>query len=272
LSNTGEFQVAHFPSGAAESRPAVYTAAGEEPFTLRLAGHDEYVMMRTPGHDRELAVGFLFTEGVIDSVADIHLLGECAENPDVMDVRVAPKASPPARRNLILSSACGLCGRADVRQLIAAMPAINRDVRLARAALARVAAGLRAEQPLFQLTGATHAAALFRADGSLLVVREDVGRHHAVDKAIGWAFLRNSLGLACGLFVSGRASLELVLKCARAGVPVLASVSAPTATAIEASRAIGLTLCGFVRGDELTVYSAPGRIGSGDLTCTAAAT
>lgn len=260
MNSTAEFAVLRRgkdPSGPVDGS---YAAVCEEPFTVRLAGHDNVTMMRTPGHDRELAVGFLFTEGLIDSVTDIHLLCECAENPDVMDVRVAERQTPRVRRNLIVSSSCGLCGRPDIREMIAAMPRIDRDARIAPAILEQVAAKLRDEQPLFRATGATHAAALFAEDGGLLAVREDVGRHNAVDKVLGWALMRNALPRACGLFLSGRTSLELVLKAARAGLPVLASVSAPTATAIEAARAIGLTLCGFVRGAEMTVFAQPDRI------------
>lgn len=259
MSSTAEFDVWRHGKSSAGPAKGSYAAVCEEPFTVRLAGHDNFTMMRTPGHDRELAVGFLFTEGLIDGVPDIHLLCECADNADVMDVRIAEKKAAAVRRNLIVSSSCGLCGRPDIRQMIAAMPRIARDVRLAPAVLEQVAANLRDEQPVFRATGAAHAAALFDAAGSLLAVREDVGRHNAVDKVIGWGLMRNALERACGLFVSGRTSLELVLKCARAGLPVLASVSAPTATAIEASRTIGLTLCGFVRGSEMTVYAHADR-------------
>ncbi|MFY9807922.1 MAG: formate dehydrogenase accessory sulfurtransferase FdhD [Pseudonocardiaceae bacterium] len=253
--------------------------AGEEPLELRVGGRPLAVTMRTPGHDVELAHGFLLTEAVISSPLDVHTARFCGSSPsgssdtapdhepyNVLDVELAAGvAGPPAsvERNFYTTSSCGVCGKASldaVRLRTRFSPAAD-PVTVTPATLATLPAALRAAQRVFQLTGGLHAAGLFTADGELLVVREDVGRHNAVDKVLGWALLARRIPAGgCILMVSGRASFELVQKAVMAGVPMLAAVSAPSSLAVDLALEAGLTLIGFLRGDTMNIYAGQHRI------------
>jgi FdhD protein len=238
---------------AGDSRRRVQdTLAAEEPLELRVDGRALSVTMRTPGHDVELAHGFLLTEGVVGEVADVATARYCDSVDDtgrntynVLDVTLAPGVAPPdvgVQRNFYTTSSCGVCGKA-------ALDAVRLTTRW-----------LPADDPV---TGGLHAAGLFTADGELLVAREDVGRHNAVDKALGWALLEKRVPAAgTVLMVSGRASFELVQKAAMSGVPVLAAVSAPSSLAVELAAEMGMTLVGFLRGKSMNVYTGTHRIGS----------
>ncbi|CAM3640367.1 formate dehydrogenase accessory sulfurtransferase FdhD [Isoptericola cucumis] len=247
--------------------------AGEEPLEIRVGGRSYAVTMRTPGHDVELATGFLVSEGVVtagDQVAGARYCagdapGENAYN--VLDVGLAPGVRPPdpaLAREFFTSSACGLCGKAsvDAVRTRSAFTVAHDPVRVDARLLAVLPGRLRAAQDVFARTGGLHAAGLFdAATGEPLVVREDVGRHNAVDKVVGWAAARGLLPLrGTVLVVSGRASFELTQKAVMAGVPVLAAVSAPSSLAVELADEAGLTLVGFVRDPSLVVYAGEQRV------------
>lgn len=249
------------------------TLAAEEPLELRLTGQPLTVTMRTPGHDIQLAHGFLLTEGVIDTVEDVAAARYCdSPGPDgrntynVLDIHLAPGVAPPdnsVQRNFYTTSSCGVCGKAAldaVRLRTHHSPAAD-PVVVDAAALATFGDKLRAAQRVFDSTGGLHAAGLFTPDGTVLAVREDVGRHNAVDKVLGWALLQDHIPLrGTVLMVSGRASFELVQKAAMAGVPMLAAVSAPSSLAVELAEEQGMTLVGFLRGESMNVYTGEPRI------------
>ncbi|GAA2034800.1 formate dehydrogenase accessory sulfurtransferase FdhD [Agromyces tropicus] len=256
--------------GAAASRREDHLAV-EEPLELRVGGERLAVTMRTPGHDVELATGFLVSEGVVsrgDQVAAAIHCGTPGENTyNVLDVALAPGVPGPdaaLRRSLTVTSSCGVCGKAsiDAVRTRSSYEVADDDLRLEPDLLAALPDRLREGQAIFDRTGGLHAAGLFDArTGDLLVLREDVGRHNAVDKVIGWAAQQGRLPLrATILQVSGRASFELAQKATMAGIPVLAAVSAPSSLAVEHAAASGLTLIGFSRGTSLVVYAGMDRI------------
>lgn len=249
------------------------TLAAEEPLEIRVNSQALTVTMRTPGHDVELTHGFLLTEGVITGRDQVATARYCdSPGPDgrntynVLDVRLASGVAPPdtsVERNFYTTSSCGVCGKAalDAVRLSTHYPPAADTVRMTPETLSELPDRLRAAQRVFASTGGLHAASLFDAAGELLVVREDVGRHNAVDKVLGWALLDGRLPLrGCGLLVSGRASFELVQKAAMAGIPVLAAVSAPSSLAVELAAEQGITLVGFLRGRSMNVYTGAERI------------
>ncbi|RRO19354.1 formate dehydrogenase accessory sulfurtransferase FdhD [Saccharopolyspora rhizosphaerae] len=247
--------------------------AAEEPLEVRVNGKPLSVTMRTPGHDVELAHGFLLTEGVIGEPDELATARYCdSPGPDgrntynVLDVALAPGVPMPdasVERNFYTTSSCGVCGKAaldSVKLRTHHSPATD-PVSVGSTTLIGLPDALRAAQRVFDSTGGLHAAGLFDSDGELLVVREDVGRHNAVDKALGWALMQRRVPLAgCVLMVSGRASFELVQKAAMAGVPVLAAVSAPSSLAVDLAEEQGMTLVGFLRGSSMNVYTGAERI------------
>ncbi|TCO16575.1 FdhD protein [Kribbella steppae] len=247
--------------------------AVEEPLELRVDGKPLAVTMRTPGHDVELAHGFLHTEGVIGSVDDIRDARYCDSRDDegrntynVLDVGLSPGVPPPVtgvERNFYTTSSCGVCGKAslDAVRLKTRYSPADDQVRIPYDVLVGLPDALRARQQVFDRTGGLHAAGLFTATGELLVVREDVGRHNAVDKVIGWAVLNNQIPARSRiLIVSGRTSFELAQKAVMAGIPVLGAVSAPSSLAVDLADESGLTLAGFIRNGSMNVYAHPDRI------------
>jgi FdhD protein len=250
--------------------------AVEEPLEIRVGGNALAITMRTPGHDFDLAAGFLVSEGVIFLGEHFGAARYCAgatvdgENTyNVLDVTLAagvPAPDPSLERNFYTTSSCGLCGKAsiDAVRTRSAYAVATDPIRLDAALLATFPDLLRARQDVFEKTGGLHAAALFDgATGEMLVLREDVGRHNAVDKVVGWATTQNLLPLrGTVLMVSGRASFELVQKASMAGIPILAAVSAPSSLAIELAAEIGLTVVGFLRGPSMVVYTGAERIRS----------
>ena len=255
------------PSGGGDEPAAEARAdllAVEEPLEIRVGGQPLAVTMRTPGHDIDLAAGFLATEGVIGSAAGLSQIKMCDAN--VADVTLAPGTPLPAerlRRNFITTSACGVCGKESIDAIrVRARYDVSADqVRVSPAVLAGLPDRLRAAQRVFSSTGGLHAAGIFTAGGSLLALREDVGRHNAVDKVVGWALREGRLPLAgCVLLVSGRASFELTQKALMAGMPVLAAVSAPSSLAAELAEESGMTLVGFLRGTSMNVYTGAQRL------------
>lgn len=247
----------------------VDAVAVEEPLEIRVGGRSVAVVMRTPGHDRELAAGFLVTEGMLRNRVEVLDMIYCGEiesegattgpRENVLDVILAPGVTVDwARltRNVFTSSSCGICSKATIAAVRAQFPAITASAPVRREVVAALPERLRAAQAGFAASGGSHASALFDAEGRLAVVREDVGRHNALDKVIGHAFFAETLPLAGSvLLVSGRVSFELMQKALAAGIPCVAAISAPTSAAVEFARASGQTLVGFVRGERMNVYA-----------------
>jgi FdhD protein len=246
--------------------------AAEEPLEIRIGDEPLSVTMRTPGHDLELAAGFLFTEGLIQNREQIVAIASLAPVTDegvkrgnVIQAELLEEATPDfakMRRHFFASSSCGICGKASIEAVRSRLlTAPNPEFRVEAELLTSLPDVLRSSQDVFQRTGGLHAAALFDSSGGLLVVREDIGRHNAVDKVVGWALLdhRVPLGNAV-LLVSGRGGFEIVQKALVAGIPVLASVSAPSSLAVQLARELRLTLVGFLRGRRFVIYSGEERI------------
>ena len=259
------------------------TLAAEEPLEIRVAGRPLTVTMRTPGHDFDLAAGFLVSEGVVrrsDEVAGIRYCAGAGDDGgntyNVVDVVLSPGVpapDPSLERNFYTTSSCGLCGKASLEAVrtTAAWSVRDDPVLVNPAIVAELPDRLRAAQHVFARTGGLHAAGLFATDGRLLCLREDVGRHNAVDKVLGWALRAERLPLRGALLlVSGRASFELVQKAVMAGIPVLAAVSAPSSLAADLAADAGLTLIGFLRGSSMNVYSAAHRLGIVDAALVSA--
>ena len=247
--------------------------AVEEPLEIRLGGINLSVTMRTPGEDEELVAGFLFSEGVITGADDLDVIARYRgpdEDPDdgnVMnvllkgDVRVAKDR---LRRNFVASSSCGLCGKATIEAIRTTLPPIRSDFVISVDRLNRLAAAMHDAQPTFEKTGGLHAAGLFDADGRLIVLREDIGRHNAVDKVIGHMVLARSMPLDRHvLMVSGRVSFEIMQKALTARIPVIAAVSAPSSMAVQMALAADMTLIGFVRNGGFNLYAGAHRVTPG---------
>jgi FdhD protein len=238
-------------AGAFEDEVAV-----EEPLEIRVDGRPLAVTMRTPGHDEELALGFLFGEVLIDRARDAGPPADLAGN--VVEVP-GPLLRDPAPRSFYTSSSCGVCGKGALEEVAVACPVAAPGPVLPRARLAALPDALR--QPTFARTGGLHATGLFAPDGGLVCTREDVGRHNAMDKVVGWALRQGLVPLwPHVLCVSGRLSFELVQKAAVAGAPVLVGVGAPTSLAVRLAFDRGLTLCGFARGGRVNVYTGAERV------------
>jgi FdhD protein len=274
---TARRRVTRINVAAGETTERADLLAAEEPLGIRIDGQAVSLTMRTPGDDIDLTAGFLVSEGIIASAADIFSIRICDgqqcghdhsdddEVGNIADVALRPGLTvlPGLRRSFLTSSACGVCGKASIEDLhVPGRFDLFQDrVQVTAAVLAGLPDALREAQRVFDRTGGLHAAGLFTAAGKLLTVREDVGRHNAVDKVVGWALQAGRLPLAgCVLLVSGRASFELVQKAVLAGIPVLAAVSAPSSLAAELAADAGLTLVGFLRGQSMNVYSGAERV------------
>jgi FdhD protein len=269
-----------FRSAAVDTWKTQYCSVIEEAaLTLDIVDIGTYTLMWTPtdhcpgplGYTTEdgilaeqpfpaclsLATGFLLTEGIVDDLDDIRSMAMCEDNPDIVRIQLHhARQARVHRRNVVMTSSCGLCGGRDsVDAVLATLPCSNSTLRLNSEMLSGLMRDLRARQRLFDHTGGAHAAAIFDATGNLLAVAEDLGRHNALDKVIGECLLRGLPMNGCGLLLSSRISLEMVAKAACAGLEVIAAVSAPTSLAVETAEQCGITLCAFVRGDRLTVFS-----------------
>ncbi len=250
--------------------------ATEEPLEIRVLTGDHRqtvaVTMRTPGNDFELAVGFLHGEGVVHDPAQIAGLSYCVDPAidavqqyNIVNVTLRRSALPdlaPLERHFSITSACGVCGKATLDALELRGPSLEgTELSVPVDVIYRLPDTLRAQQGIFQQTGGLHAAALFTTDGTMLALREDVGRHNALDKLIGWALLEGRLPLhECILLVSGRTSYEILQKSLAAGIPVVCAISAPSSLAVDVARRFGITLVGFLRGERCNVYTAPHRV------------
>ncbi len=249
--------------------------ATEEPMEIRAEGPGQKpvtiaVTMRTPGNDFELAAGFLYTEGLIRSRDDVASVVYCDLPPgeqqfNVVTVRLNHAFDPESvKRNFYTTSSCGVCGKASLDQVRSSCGPVTPGPAVPASVIAGLPGALRETQRIFEQTGGLHASGLFDANGELLSVREDVGRHNAVDKLVGQALLGGDLPLAERvLMVSGRVSFEIVQKAAMAGVPMICAVSAPSSLAVESAREVGMTLVGFVRGSSFNVYTGPERVQMG---------
>ncbi len=266
-------RVLHVDSGATRRREDVLVA--EEPLEIRVAGRPMSVTMRTPGHDMELTLGFLLTEGILAAPHDVARIRYCAgadgedgNTYNVVDVELAAGVAAPdpgLARAFYTTSSCGICGKAslDAVRVRARWPVADDGLVLDPEVLSGMPDALTAAQQVFSRTGGLHAAGLFDVGGELVAVREDVGRHNAVDKLIGWAAAQGRLPLRGHvLLVSGRASFELTQKALMAGLPVLAAVSAPSSLAVDLAAEAGMTLVGFLRGRTCNVYAGAHRLRS----------
>ena len=270
---------AAFVAQGQETRWAEDLVAAEEPLEVRLVHVEQgrsvstpvSITMRTPGHDFDLAAGFLFTEGIIHGPETVARIGYCSDGPadeenNVVDVYLRPGAAFDAAlvsRNFYVTSSCGVCGKAslDTLRFQGCRPVAPGAPIVDAATLCGLFDELRRPQAVFEATGGLHAAALFDATGILLALREDVGRHNALDKVIGDKLLAGELPLSDGvLLVSGRTSFEIMQKAAMAGIPLVAAVGAPSSLAVETAREFGMTLVGFLRSDRFNVYTGPERI------------
>ena len=243
--------------------------AVEEPLEIRLRNEAISVTMRTPGDDFELAAGFLFTEGILRTSQEIGSMRHCDESEDrnVVDVHPAEGVTidtTKLQRNFYATSSCGICGKAAIDQIRSEAPPFTSTLTVSTSLLATLPGKMREEQEAFEKTGGLHAAGIFDATGNLLVLREDVGRHNAVDKAIGYLLLQDKLPLDHQiLMVSGRASFEILQKARMASLPLLCAVSAPSSLAVDFAVENGMTLIGFLRGEEMNIYSGKDRIATG---------
>lgn len=257
--------VIHVTSGRRMTRRDM--AATEEPLQIRLNGEPFAVIMRTPGSDPELAAGFLLAERVVLDARDLGAIGHHSDSANVLDVAIAGERATAMprlleeRRQVMTNSSCGLCGRVTIESLQVESRPIAGDWTVSSGLIPRLPEQLRASQEVFNATGGLHAAGLFDRTGQLKAYAEDVGRHNAVDKVVGRMLLSDQLPLDdCILFVSGRTSFEIVQKAFLAGVPMVGAVSAPSSLAVELAQETGITLMGFVRGEEFNIYAHQRRL------------
>ncbi|NOS72723.1 MAG: formate dehydrogenase accessory sulfurtransferase FdhD [Verrucomicrobia bacterium] len=252
---------------AGQATASTDQVAREEPLEIRVRGRSVAVTMRTPGHDRELAAGFLLTERIIRKRKDLVDIATChasLQPRNTLDVFLRSGVEVDfARltRHVFATSSCGLCGKASIESVKQHFPAVTSPVTVSATMLVQLPDRMKGAQQTFAMTGGLHAAAIFDAKGQLLVLREDVGRHNAVDKVLGFGFLENKLPLDFHiLLVSGRASFEILQKALAARIPVVCAVSAPSSLAVEFARECGQTLVGFLRGETMNVYAGANRI------------
>ena len=265
-------------SGAVPAEVVLYSHSGgpqttrdvlarEEPLEIRVRGRSVAVTMRTPGHDRELAAGFLLSEGLIHQREEVIEIAPCLESDapeNTLNVFLAPAVEinfESLTRHVFASSSCGICGKASIEAVHQHFPPVKSNLKLSVEILAQLPARLRESQETFAQTGGLHAAAIFDACGQLIVLREDVGRHNAVDKVLGYALLEKKLPFDSHvLLVSGRASFEIMQKALAGRVPIVCAISAPSSLAVEFARESGQTLVGFLRDQRMNIYSRAERI------------
>lgn len=277
-SNKTTVQVTRVRGGVLATVPRTDVVVSEEPLEIRLLAGGESrqlaVTMRTPGLDFELSAGFLFAEGVIKQKDDIASITYCvdsdlddAQRYNVVNVRLragTPPETPWLERHFMVNSACGVCGKASIDAVTQTATPVTADWTVTPTFISAMSGELRQAQALFERTGGLHAAALFDRNGALIEVREDVGRHNALDKLIGWTLLNGRLPLSdYALLVSGRASFELVQKAAMAGIPLFCAISAPSHLAVSLARRMNMTLVGFLRGDDFNIYTGVERLCGG---------
>lgn len=248
--------------GKKHSREEEVCVVREAPLTIDVEGVETYTLLCIPMDELALAAGFLFGEGVVRKLDDFTVLKLCDDDPGTVRVRLADKTPriDDAGRNLMIVSSCGACGSENLQKRIDSLPAVGRSLKIEARRLRSVCKDLGKKQELFQMSGATHGAALFDKKGNILSFAEDTGRHNALDKAIGKCLLEKTSTAGRGVVLTSRLSLEMVSRCARAGIEIIAAVSAPTSLAIDVARKCNITLCAFVRETRATVFTHPERI------------
>lgn len=234
----------------------------EAPITIDVEGIESYTLLSTPVDRLALAVGFLRSEGVIESMADIDVLKECDDDANTIRVRLTGKVPKidDAGRNLLIVSSCGACGSENLQKRIDALPKVGDTLKIQAGVLRAVYGALRQRQNLFEACGGTHAAAVFDKNGKIVTSAEDTGRHNALDKAIGKCVLDGIDTSGYGVALTSRLSLEMVSRCARSGIELIAAVSAPTTMAVDVAQRCNITLCAFVRETRATIFTHPARV------------
>jgi FdhD protein len=253
---TASMTVHRLPAGREETD----RVAAERAVTLMIDQVGSFTVMCTPTQIEALAAGFCFSEGLIADADDIAAIVPGRSNSDAVAIQLDHPPEVGVERNLIVASSCGMCGARNIAKLMAAVPAVASSLTISERGCQELPVRLREAQPVFEATGGVHAAAVFDAGGATLSSAEDIGRHNAMDKAIGACLLAGRATAGCGIVLSGRVSFELVAKAARAGIELILAVSGPTSLAVEAADGWNITLCGFVRGDRMNVYTHPQRI------------
>jgi len=252
---------AHRVTGSAVAEETCRIVA-EDLLAIDVEGVGTYSIMCSPTEATALALGFAYSEGLISGLGDVATVGHCDDDPRVVRMRLArPPTEATVERNLLVVSSCGMCGaRGNIRELLEELPPVGDTVRVPVAELHQAAERMHERQAVYSETGAAHAAGIFEPGGEFAAFAEDIGRHTALDKAVGKLLMGGGSPQGCAVVLSGRVSFELVAKCARAGIEVMAAVSAPTSLALEAADRWQITVCGFLRGDRVTVYTHGHRI------------
>ncbi len=232
----------------------------EQSITVMIDKVGSFTIMATPSDVEALAAGFVFSEGLIDSIDDVVEILTKPELPNVVGIQVHDPTRIGIRRNMIVASSCGLCGTRNIDKMLLEMPVCENTLIMESSIFSEVTEQMKSMQKIFQATGGTHAAGIFDSSGKIFAFAEDLGRHNALDKAIGKCLLNKLPTKGCAVALTGRVSLEMVTKAARAGIELIAAVSATTSLAIEVAKKWNITLCGFVRADKLNVYTHPERI------------
>jgi len=232
----------------------------ERAVTIMVDEVGSFTVMCTPSDVRALAIGFIYAEGLIESLDDVVEVSTAKADKDVIGIRIDNPSGAAVKRNMIVASSCGMCGVRTIQKALSKTPACGSSLRVRPGLLSTAAEQLRSMQKLFHVTGGSHAAGIFGPDGGFIAFGEDIGRHNALDKAIGKCLLDGLSAVGCGVVLSGRSSYEMVAKAARAGIELIAGVSAPSSMAIEVAEQWNITLCGFVRSGRANVYTYPERI------------
>ncbi|MFH1615572.1 MAG: formate dehydrogenase accessory sulfurtransferase FdhD [Planctomycetota bacterium] len=232
----------------------------EQPVTIMVDKVGSFTIMCTPTDIKALAVGFVYSEGMIDTIDDVAAVLVKENLPNVVGIRLENPSQTAIRRNLIIASSCGMCGTRNIEKILSDMPTCAQTLKVNTNLLIEATEHLRPMQQMFKVTGGSHAAGIFTSSGKFIAFAEDLGRHSAFDKAIGKCLLNRLSTKGCAAVLSGRISLEMVTKAARAGIELIAAVSAPSSFAIEAANKWNITLCGFVRPDKINIYTHPERI------------
>jgi len=237
--------------------------AVEAPLTIDIEGINSYTILCSPSDRRAMAVGFMFSEGIIQEMGDIAMLADCLDSPEMMRVRLnnpSQKKTDAPGRNLLVVSSCGMCGATDLQERIAALPPVDNTLRISTETINRAMALLNEKQDVFKKTRGTHAILICDGKGDEVSFAEDIGRHNALDKAIGKILLAGKTAAGSGVVLSGRVSYEMVSKCSLAGIEIILAVSAPTSLALDVALHCGITLCASVRDGSVSIFTHPERI------------